>query len=214
MKSPQSRLFVVERNQIQVFTFPRHPRKIFNVETGDNPLGLCVVSPYVSSERQILVCPGHKPGTVLIFDLNSIEPGTSSTPVNIRAHKTDLACLAINNQGTLIATASRKGTLIRVYDTARQVQLVELRRGVDPATVYCMSFSIDSDFLCASSDKGTVHVFALKDTHLNRRSKFSSIGIPNTYVNSQWAFATFTVAAECACICAFGPKLSVYGGFS
>ena len=188
-----------------------------------------------------MACPGHKAGTVLIYDLNSIEPGTSSTPISVRAHKTDIACLSINNQGwfsfenvliflpnfgrfliwfhrilslltgTLIATASKKGTLIRVYDTVRQVQLLELRRGVDPATVYCMSFSIDSDFLCASSDKGTVHIFALKDTHLNRRSKFSNIGIPNTYVNSQWAFATFTVAAECACICAFGPKLSVYG---
>lgn len=33
-----------------------------------------------------------------------------------------------------------------------------------------INFSHDSSFLCASSDKGTVHVFALKDTKLNRRS--------------------------------------------
>lgn len=33
-----------------------------------------------------------------------------------------------------------------------------------------INFSHDSSFLCASSDKGTVHIFALKDTRLNRRS--------------------------------------------
>lgn len=111
----------------------------------------------------------------------------------------------------MVATASKKGTLIRVFDTLRQTKIVELRRGVDPATLYCLNFSLDSEFLCASSDKGTVHIFALKDTNLNKRSKFSNMGIPNTYVNSQWALANFTVAAECACICAFGTKYTVYG---
>lgn len=36
--------------------------------------------------------------------------------------------------------------------------------------VFSINFSHDSSFLCASSDKGTVHIFALKDTKLNRRS--------------------------------------------
>ena len=33
-----------------------------------------------------------------------------------------------------------------------------------------INFSNDSAYLCASSDKGTVHIFALRDTSLNRRS--------------------------------------------
>lgn len=37
------------------------------------------------------------------------------------------------------------------------------------------------------------------------------MGFLGQYVESQWAFAHFTVAAECACICAFGPKSTVYG---
>lgn len=35
---------------------------------------------------------------------------------------------------------------------------------------FSISFSPDASFLCASSDKGTVHIFAVKDTTLNRRS--------------------------------------------
>lgn len=98
----------------------------------------------------------------------------------------------MNPNGTMVATASAQGTLVRVWDSVRRHLLVELRRGADPATLYwynvlrnkfkliilkylfCFFFSItfsrDSEFLCASSDKGTVHIFALKDTHLNRRS--------------------------------------------
>lgn len=35
--------------------------------------------------------------------------------------------------------------------------------------LFSINFSADSDFLCCSSDKGTVHIFAIKDTNLNRR---------------------------------------------
>jgi hypothetical protein len=63
----------------------------------------------------------------------------------------------------MIATASVKGTLIRIWDSTQRIMLVELRRGSDPATLYCLNFSLGDEWLCCSSDKGTVHVFALQD---------------------------------------------------
>lgn len=62
--------------------------------------------------------------------------GVSSAPVWIAAHRNELGCLALNQQGTRIATASNMGTLIRVWDSTSKNLLVELRRGTDPATVY------------------------------------------------------------------------------
>lgn len=62
--------------------------------------------------------------------------GISNAPVWIAAHKSELGCIAINQHGTRLATASQKGTLIRVWDTTSKNQLVELRRGSDIATVY------------------------------------------------------------------------------
>ena len=82
--------------------------------------------------------------------------------------------------------------------------LVELRRGSDPATLYCINFSLTDEWLCCSSDKGTVHVFALQDYKLNKRSALATIGVPGAYAGSQWSLANFTVPQEIACICAFG----------
>ncbi|CAG0886927.1 unnamed protein product [Darwinula stevensoni] len=206
----RDRLIAVLQNQVHVFSFPNNPRKLFSVDTRNNPQGLVAVSPLISSERQLLAFPGMKVGSVQLLDLLTTEADISSAPNCINAHRTDIACIALNQQASLLATASCKGTLVRVFDVYSKVQLVELRRGSDPATLYCINFSPDSDFLCCSSDKGTVHIFALKETRLNRRSTFSKMGLSlGTYVESQWALANFTVPPECACICAFINNSSV-----
>merc|ERR1712141_854776 len=106
--------------------------------------------------------------------------------------------------GSMIASASVKGTLIRIWDTVRKIMLVELRRGSDNAVIYCINFSLGDEWLCCSSDKGTVHVFALQDYRLNKRSALATIGVPGAYAGSQWSLANFTVPQEVACICAFG----------
>ncbi|KAK3926405.1 WD repeat domain phosphoinositide-interacting protein 4 [Frankliniella fusca] len=205
----RDKLVVALLREVHVFSFPAPAQRLYTVETRENTLGLCEISPIVTAERQLLAFPGHKIGSVQLVDLSNTEAGISSAPLTINAHEGELACLAINQQGTLIATASCKGTLLRVWDTSRRVQVVELRRGSDPATLYCMNFSRDSEFLCCSSDKGTVHIFALKKTHLNRRSTFSKMGILGNYGESQWALANFTVPPESACVCAFGLRSSV-----
>ena len=41
-------------------------------------------------------------------DMSTAEPDKSSSPVTINAHQSELACVAINHDGTQVATASRK----------------------------------------------------------------------------------------------------------
>jgi WD40 repeat protein len=201
------RLIAVLRCQIHVFSFPTNPQKLFAFDTRDNPRGLCEVCP--SLDNQILIFPGYKCGSLQLVDLSLTERAQSTAPNTIAAHESDVAAIAINQQGTLVATASKKGTLIRVFSVQTKRQTTELRRGADTAMLYCVSFSHDSAFLCSSSDKGTIHIFAIKDTSLNKRSSLKKIGFRGQYAESQWGLANFTVPAECACICAFGPSNSV-----
>ena len=155
-----------------------------------------------------MVFPGYKTGSLQIVNMATTEQRVSSAPVTINAHQNELCCLAINQTGSMIASASVKGTLIRIWDSARRVMLVELRRGSDQATLYCINFSLGDEWLCCSSDKGTVHVFALQDYRLNKRSALATIGVPGAYAGSQWSLASFTVPQEVACICAFGSQHS------
>jgi len=42
--------------------------------------------------------------------------------------------------------------------------LQELRRGADKADIFCLAFNANSSYLAVTSDKGTVHIFRLKDS--------------------------------------------------
>lgn len=51
-------------NQIHIFSFPMPTERLFTLDTRANYKGLCEVSPLISAEKQILVFPGHKVGSV------------------------------------------------------------------------------------------------------------------------------------------------------
>ncbi len=61
-----------------------------------------------------------------------------------------------------MATASDKGTLVRLFSTDDGSPLQEVRRGSDKAEIYSIAFDKLSRFFAVSSDKGTIHVFAMQ----------------------------------------------------
>ncbi|CAO3646584.1 unnamed protein product [Cunninghamella echinulata] len=95
---------------------------------------------------------------------NSTSSSPNSPMINvsiIAAHSGKLSCIALNHNGTKCATASDKGTLIRVFNTTTGALLNELRRGMDRADIFSIAFNSTSTRLCVSSDKGTIHIFNL-----------------------------------------------------
>ena len=74
---------------------------------------------------------------IQVYDIGSLrERKSSSPPVQIYAHQGEIAIVRLNTSGTKLATASDKGTLIRVWDTNTKQRLIEFRRGADPAQIY------------------------------------------------------------------------------
>ncbi|KNC76317.1 WD repeat domain phosphoinositide-interacting protein 3, partial [Sphaeroforma arctica JP610] len=193
----RDRIVVALANKLFVYTFNPTPQKLNVIETADNPNGLIALCP--NTAMSILAFPGRQPGHVQLIDLSNPK----RSPTIIAAHETALSCLSINIQGDMLATASEKGTLIRIFDTQMGIKLHELRRGAEKAQIYSINFNSDSSKLCVSSDKGTIHVFDISAYGKNKQSSLVSAKsyLPK-YFSSTWSFAKFSVP-ESRCICAF-----------
>jgi hypothetical protein len=97
----------------------------------------------------------------------------------MEAHESSLRALALTVDGKKLATASNKGTLIRVWDVASVTCLHEFRRGVERATITCLAWSWNANWLACSSDKGTTHIFCAAPDSDKNPSTSSSINSSN-----------------------------------
>ena len=80
----------------------------------------------------------------------------------INAHISAISALALNSDGSLLATASQKGQVIRIFLTENGQQIQELRRGTDNAVIIGINFDPVSKYIGCTSDKGTIHIFGVR----------------------------------------------------
>ncbi|KAK9457279.1 WD40-repeat-containing domain protein [Dipodascopsis uninucleata] len=179
VKLNRRRLIAVLEEQIYVYDIS-NMKLLHTIETSPNPSAICALSP--SSENCYIAYPSpphpaspissttgsyqqsqqtplpSSNGDVLIFDALSLQP------INvIEAHKAPLSCLALNQDGTMLATASDKGTIVRVFSVPGGAKLYQFRRGSYPSRIYSLTFNITSTLLCVSSATDTVHIFKLSE---------------------------------------------------
>ncbi|TYG39375.1 hypothetical protein ES288_D12G011700v1 [Gossypium darwinii] len=207
----RDRIIVVLEQKIFVYNFV-DLKLLHQIGTILNPKGLCAVSQGAGS--LVLVCPGLQKGQV------RVEHYASKRTKFIMAHDSRIACFALSQDGQLLATASTKGTLVRIYNTIDGSLLQEVRRGADRAEIYSLAFSSNAQWLAVSSDKGTVHVFSLKisagspgttqsrstsEPVVSSHSSLSFIkGVLPKYFSSEWSVAQFRLVEGSQYLVAFG----------
>lgn len=109
-------LIVVLEVKVYVYSILDNLRLIHSTPTLMNPKGVLAINS--SDQNNILCCPaevqGKKDlGMVQIWNLDEIGDQCLIVP----AHSSTLSILELNYDGTLMATASEKGTLIRIFCT-------------------------------------------------------------------------------------------------
>ncbi|XP_055944878.1 WD repeat domain phosphoinositide-interacting protein 2-like isoform X1 [Argiope bruennichi] len=147
----EDRIFIIS---IKNLTQTIH--EITNTQT--NEKGLIALTYGEEKKPSFLAYPGSSTiGNVQIFDTIGMH-----AKITIPAHNSALAALAFDESGEKIATASIKGTVIRIFSVAKGEQLYEFRRGVKRcAEINCLSFCKNPELLCVSSNTETIHIFKL-----------------------------------------------------
>ncbi|KAI9898153.1 hypothetical protein N3K66_006513 [Trichothecium roseum] len=192
----RKRMVVVLEEEIYIYDIS-NMSLLHTIATSPNPAAICALSP--SSENCYLAYPlpeprdeaadakrpAHAPpqssyvaptsGRVLIFDTVAIKAVSV-----IEAHRAPLSSVCLNNDGTLLATASETGTIIRVFNVAKGQKLYQFRRGSYPSTIYNMSFNLSSTLLCVSSTSDTVHIFRLGPPQQGSETQSTAAGEPPT----------------------------------
>ncbi|ETW75675.1 hypothetical protein HETIRDRAFT_390042 [Heterobasidion irregulare TC 32-1] len=175
VKLNRKTLVIVLENEIYIYDIS-NMRLQHVIETTPNPEAIVALSP--SADNSYLAYPSPLPtpsplsthpspppasppptqptGDVLLFSTKSL-----TVTQLIRAHKAPLSALALNATGTLLATASEKGTVIRVWGVPAAEKLFQFRRGTREARIYSMSFNAVASLLAVSSAHDTVHIFKL-----------------------------------------------------
>ncbi|KAI9351399.1 WD40-repeat-containing domain protein [Obelidium mucronatum] len=166
VKLNRKRLIVVLEEHIYIYDIA-NMKLVHTIDTAPNPHALCALSP--SSENCFLAYPpstsGASSGDLLIFDVVNLQA------VNIvQAHKSPLSCIVFSYDGTLVATSSDKGTVIRVFSVPTGQKLFQLRRGTYSANIHSIAFDLSNRYLCVSSDTDTIHIYKLL-TEAERKEK-------------------------------------------
>ena len=203
LKMKQDRIIGVCQTKVYIFNI-NTLETLDMFETFDNINGIVGFSP--GELISVLAFPYESKGKVRIVNFNSL-----AQPPIITAHESKIACLCVNRNGTLLATSSDKGTLVRIFDVKDGKLLIELRRGTTNAEINCIIFDEYNKHVACASGTGTVHIFSIVETMKNnynenyysdqndtnetknQKSFLSGFNflhkISSSYFGSEWSFA-------------------------
>lgn len=168
-------------------------------ETYCNERGLCTMS--LNDDVPIILTLGTKKGSVGIWNLNK------DTFTEIDAHQSKIVALAITVDGSMIATASETGTVIKVYSSETGSLLYEFRRGTTSTQIYSLAFSQNNNFVACTSANGTAHIFELyRDVEKTKNTMSTFSGFKDylpSYFGSQWGMKQVRLDSTVKSVCAF-----------
>ena len=212
IKINKTKIFIIGETEISVFSFGHNYFKIDSINTCQNKNGIFGIS--LDSKTNIICYPTDI-GKITIKNYD-IKLKDNYKTDKIKAHQSEIVSLVMNYDGSLLASASKQGTIIRIYQTNDCTLIQELRRGTKSSDIYSLVFNFNSQYLACSSNKGTIHIFNVKNEQnivQNQKSIFGTItsflGIQSEYLNSEWSFAQYHLDYKGKSVVSFYNKDSI-----
>ena len=210
-KIKQEKIFIISQNEISIINIKNYPYEIIEtIKTCENVYGACSIAK--DPENYLFAWPDTNIGYIelKIFSNENELIGNDDIQKyhHIKAHENTIEIIEINFTGTKFSSASDKGTIIRIFNIKDDTLIHEFRRGTEQAIIYNISFDLNDTLLVVSSNRPTVHLFALIDKNdpnkgnkelKNQISMFNGIskilGV-GKILQSEWSFAQIKVPSD------------------
>ena len=152
LKLKKDKIIIVCEQRIYVYSTDKY-KLLETIETFKNEIGAIGIN---TDEKF----------TVMGFPINpegflNVKYYEKSQEVEINAHNSCIYCININSDGTLVATASNNGHIIRVFCVSNGEFIEEFRRGKEKACISCISFDEYSSWMGVCSERGVIHIFSM-----------------------------------------------------
>ncbi|XP_050077660.1 WD repeat domain phosphoinositide-interacting protein 2-like isoform X3 [Anopheles maculipalpis] len=169
VKLNRSRLVVCLVDSIYIHNI-RDMRLLHSIKNmAPNPAGLCTLS---------LLSHLAYPVSTECGELQIFDAANQMRRLKLRAHDSPLSALNFSYNGVLLATASEKGTVIRVFCVKNGQKVHEFRRGVKRhVSIGSLNFSTCASFVVASSNTETVHIFRIDPKAIEQAERRQSIAV-------------------------------------
>lgn len=166
------------KSEVRVYTFDP-PILHSQYRTCVNEFGPC---DFVRSGETgfVVAMTGRQPGTLRIVRGEPCDCQDRS----IEAHSRPISFIKFNNNGTLVATCSSLGTVIKLFNTMSGECVGQYRRGTLGAEIASIAFSNENEWLAVASSKGTVHVFSISSASSPDAPVRSELRIQNSDLES------------------------------
>lgn len=174
------RLMVSTSKNIYLYDLPKY--SLMNTfDTLENGLGLMDIS---TNSKVLVYTDSKNPSTLHVVN------GQSAKTVTIDKEN-GMSMVQLNHDGSLLAIANKQGSSVYIVNVDSLQIMQHLKRGLEDAEIYGITFSPTSEFLALFADTKTLHIFAIKDktTLLNETWKISYLKhILPQYFSCEWSF--------------------------
>ncbi|KAL3232244.1 Autophagy-related protein 21 [Nakaseomyces bracarensis] len=130
--------------------------------SGDDKSILCYTTYSVNNHKG----NNYMLNDVVVYDALNLKPLNYLNAV----HRGNIICMHISFDGKLLATASEKGTIVRISKTGVENDFAagpslykEFRRGTRASHLHQLIFKKDNSYLACVGSSDTIHIFKLDD---------------------------------------------------
>ncbi|KAL0488378.1 WD repeat-containing protein [Acrasis kona] len=183
LKSRDQYIAVASEEQLFIYNIKKLNESPFaTYKTSPNPKGLMSFVRDKMGSKCILAFPDEKKGCIRIINLSTTSTNKILKDHAFVAHEGSLHAITCNSLGSLVASASDNGTLLKLFDTQSGRKLHEFRRGKKKSTIHSIAISHDDTYVCCVSSS-TLHVFSVKEDSVPQEAETNNASTPNSYAS-------------------------------